>query len=408
MDSPVPKQGRAARDIHQVHLRIQKSERLHLARFAKLEAFIQVHSGFLLDATSLVVVWTPGNKSFDGRNVLHLERFVTGRMFLTYQSSREICMGGPCVIDFSGVEMVRINVPKALERRVLHVADALAMHAAITENLGISCHTLGDAIRCAKQHLTVDMASQAREVAWKANQARHVGLEQVHLGVTGFSKNPAHAITGSRNEADVTCVICHGTRLNGFSSCSWCKTAVIETVREPSLTAAYLMAVQEVNELEVENKVLEEHLAVYHAADAALDLATSHWSTRKGLCMGILEDLSQASGLPVGQLGEMYGVASDVDPHQLTAAAASATAAAVTAGDGEGDGELVLPEAKRFRATDFPVQDCDNIVEPDTQHALATDVPATSSASAAIRRGKGRSNPSAVEEGTTTKIVQSS
>ena len=73
------------------------------------------------------------------------------------------------------------------------------------------------------------------------------------------------------------------------------------------------MAVQEVNELEVENKVLEKRLAVYQAADAAVDLATSHWSTRKGLCMGILEVFSKGTNIPVDQLATHYVIVSDDD-----------------------------------------------------------------------------------------------
>ena len=335
---------------------------VHLAR---LTAFVDAHPDLSLDHVTLRVRSRLAGRDLDGQNFLHLTRYVAGR---SYNCLRLASARPDIVLDLEQKQMVTVSldVPACMADRLAAISDALVIHAKISQQLQVNFHTLGEAVRAASRFLDESSIDELHRLATAANLAKHSGLGNVSLlhamasnePVVGLDFVDGHdlvddgsdhvdieslragkpvdggvgIITGSRNEADVICVICHGTRLNGFSSCSWCKTGVIEYVPEPSLSADYLMAVQEVNELEVENKVLEKRLAVYQAADAALDLATSHWSTRKNLCMGILEDLSQASGLPVGQLGEMYGVASDVDPHQLTAAAASATAAAVTAG----------------------------------------------------------------------------
>ena len=136
----------------------------------------------------------PGNKVFQGSNVVHLRRFLAGRAFRQHLNSLEVGLvvlalpadfGRPLGLDFLSREW-----------KLTALQDALDAHGAIISATGISFSTLGAALRFLDGHVDEEMLLRLRDVAHRANQARHCFLPATHGDVAGFEVGfPASVLT---------------------------------------------------------------------------------------------------------------------------------------------------------------------------------------------------------------------
>ena len=118
------------------------SPTLPAAMGVRLQAVVAAHSCLTLDAPAGKVRWD-GGRTFSSSNVLHLERFVKGRRFLTFEAAAGARKPG-FILPASALNV--IGFPEGtLEWRLEALRQALVAHAAIARHCGIDFHTLGRA-----------------------------------------------------------------------------------------------------------------------------------------------------------------------------------------------------------------------------------------------------------------------
>ena len=146
----------------------------------KLVAFTAEHHHFELHYVSLQVRCKLGSKVFDGRNLLHLQRFILGRQYndmLLAVEYRDV------VIDLKPLQlpMVAHQVPACIADRITCISEALILHARISQQLQTPFHTLAAAICAGSISLGHENIVPLCLVASAANRARHCDLDKVDL-----------------------------------------------------------------------------------------------------------------------------------------------------------------------------------------------------------------------------------
>eukprot|EP00746_Dinoflagellata_sp_MGD_P093645 gnl/MRDRNA2_/MRDRNA2_37049_c0_seq1.p1 gnl/MRDRNA2_/MRDRNA2_37049_c0~~gnl/MRDRNA2_/MRDRNA2_37049_c0_seq1.p1 ORF type:complete len:360 (+),score=59.40 gnl/MRDRNA2_/MRDRNA2_37049_c0_seq1:46-1080(+) len=142
---------------------------------AKLHAFCSENAHLVLDSENLQVHCTLNGKFYDGRNILHLERFVCGKAYQRMLKVRHDAVSNIPCHDVLG-PAVQIGVPKNIAGRVSAVATALAWQEHLSSALGVSCHSLGEAIALAAGRLDCSSLEAVRSVATLANVNKHTGF----------------------------------------------------------------------------------------------------------------------------------------------------------------------------------------------------------------------------------------
>ena len=165
---------------------IMSSAQLAARRAAQLcaaQSFVDRHPQFSLAVDSLSVLCGITGKTLDGRNMVHLERYVTGRAFRTASAAEALrapFRGGLDLPTYSGsTDLSWIPVPRGLCDRVVALTEALKLHASLSSFFGQEFHTLGAAIRVAAPLLSASALAAAWGTAHQANCARHVHLFDV-------------------------------------------------------------------------------------------------------------------------------------------------------------------------------------------------------------------------------------
>ena len=120
---------------------------------------------------------------FDGRNLLHLQRFILGRQYnamLLAVEYRDV------VIDLKPIQlpMFAHQVPACIADRITCISEALILHARISQQLQIPFHTLGAAITAGSISLGLENMAPLGLVATATNRARHCDLDKVDLTCT--------------------------------------------------------------------------------------------------------------------------------------------------------------------------------------------------------------------------------
>ena len=207
--------------------------------------------------------------------------------------------------------------------RLIDIEKALRLQVVLCSFLGFEVPTVSEAIRLLVPVMDSADVIAAKDIAAAANSARHYGLidgdgmKATMVAARGDCVTPACPLPESASESsDVDAEPALSEDIREARAMDGLVEAVASLVA-PSVTVAavpataYLLAVQEAIEHEFECKELEVRLAGYQAVEAAFDLATMQWATRKRLCMGIIQTFSEGSGIPVGLLVEKFGVATD-------------------------------------------------------------------------------------------------
>jgi len=143
-----------------------------------LKELIAQYEGFTLDENSFLVTFVLTGKTFDGRNLLHLQRFCEGKAYRTLCQARAAGQNRSISVDPPAVEVTTLEVPVFLRDRAASLVEALKMQSWLAHQCRTEFHSLGEAIRGLQSSLSCAQLEKVRCCAYdyEANVARHQGL----------------------------------------------------------------------------------------------------------------------------------------------------------------------------------------------------------------------------------------
>ena len=147
---------------------------------AKLESILR-QPGFKLSSDDHVVHEVGAR--FDRNNILHIQRFLTGRRMKQWQAARSSPRPSAVWVDQALAEAENISsggaLGAALASRLLKVAGVLALQAQLCRHLGCSVPTLGEAAGPLKPFFNPEQQARCQKLLSAANEATHWAVEEV-------------------------------------------------------------------------------------------------------------------------------------------------------------------------------------------------------------------------------------
>ena len=145
------------------------------ARVAALRRLVAEDEALSLDACSLLVTDAVTGKQLDGRNIVHLQRFLAGksrRAFIQAHASRtQPCMR-TCAL-WEKVDLACVEVPAVIANRVLRISASLMLHYRIEHLMGVYLNSVGAAVASISATLSGDEFVKAKAIVIDGNYARH-------------------------------------------------------------------------------------------------------------------------------------------------------------------------------------------------------------------------------------------
>ena len=158
-------------------------------QLALLRSLLANEPSLHLDERTLRVHDVITNKTLDGRNLLHLERYLVGKPRRTATLARLACSSPFSPVDslFESPIITSIAVPAEVAERLVPIAESLLLHLRIERLTGVHMNSVGSAVAALPVNLDADTLAQLKSIVTAGNAARHAPFG----GEKGFEQAPA-------------------------------------------------------------------------------------------------------------------------------------------------------------------------------------------------------------------------